>query len=139
MKQTDYFFNENVTIHEGLSTGAITSASMFFTKEHIYIIPANSHQVLGTLHTLTDFTNSADFINDLVGKIETLSADNLHKTMQSFLPEDYIYDIVSLKKFTINTGWLTAGIRLKKQGGKLKTINIRPRAQLKQLKAFYNL
>jgi len=139
MKKTDYFFNGNVTIHEGLTTGALTNASMYFTKEYVYIIPNHSHQVLGLEHKTTDFTNSAEFIVDLKSKIEFMTPNEFHDSMKLFLPDKFINGIISLDKFTINTGWLTAGIRLKKRGGKLKTISLKPRAQLKELKAFYNL
>jgi len=139
MKKSDYFFNKNVTIHEGLTTAKLTNASMYFTKEYIYIVPNHSLQVLRLEHTSTDFKNSKDFITDLESKIESMSPNEFHYSMKSFLPKKFIYGIISLDKFTINSEWLTAGIRLKKRGDKLKRISFRPRIQLKELKAFYNL
>ena len=140
MKKSEYIFNNNAFINEGFSTGTITKAAMYFTKEYIYIIPDLSQQILGNKeYTTTEYTNSESFLLDLESKIDTISSNDFHKMMQSFLPENLVNGIVSLDKFTISTGWLTAGIKLKAKGGKLKTISLKPRAQLSELKAFYNL
>jgi len=142
MKQSDYFFSENATINEGITTGKITNAAIYFTKDYFYIIPFDSLAVVGggtlTTHATTEtFTNSAEFLVFIQSNITQLSDLEFHKHMTDFLPEDRIIKISSLNKFSIKTGWLTAGIKFKKYEGSLKTMSVKPKEILASLKDFY--
>jgi hypothetical protein len=139
MKESEYIFNRKATINEGITTGRITKAAMYFTKEYIYIIPLDSLGNLGMDFITTEYTNANDFLSIMEQQMEQVSRSKFHDTMKSFLPSERIFPIRNLEKFVINTGWLTAGIKLKTQNSKLKVISIRPRDEIKRIKAFYQL
>ena len=139
MNKTEYYICENATINEGITTGTITHANMIFVKDYIYIIPFDSLGVMGNKATTTEFTNSDDFMDYLMANIESLPFYDFHEKMRSFLPEERIFTVKALRKLKISTGWLTAGMRIKKESGNLKVINIKPKSLLKELKSFYKL
>jgi hypothetical protein len=139
MNNTAYIFKNFVNINEGITTGTITNAAMFFTKEYFYVIPLDAFGSTGMTVTQTDYTNTEEFISYITQNIDNLSQFELHKIMVDFLPPNRIHKIVTLDKFSIKTGWLTGGIRYKQIGENLKIVNIQPKKIRVKLKEFYNV
>ena len=139
MKNTEYHICENATINEGITTGTITHAAMIFVEDYIYIIPFDGLGVMGNKTTTTEYTNTEDFLDKIKAEIELLPFYDFHEKMRSFLPNDRIFTVKALRKFQISTGWLTAGIKIKKEGGNSKSISIKPKSLLSKLKSFYKL
>jgi hypothetical protein len=133
---TDYIFASKTDINEGLTTGEVTKAAIFFTKQHLFVVPFQGVNVWDT--SKTKYTNSDDFLNDLNQVIDTMSVTEFENKMIDFLPNDRVYRIDALEKFDIRTGFL-GGIRLKKTGEQLQAINVQPKSLRADIKTFYNL
>jgi hypothetical protein len=56
------------------------------------------------------------------------------------LPQERIYYIPGLEKFSIQVGfWIFGGIQIRRKGGPLQAFNIQPRALREEIKAFYRI
>ncbi len=135
----DYIYIPKADINEGISSGTITKAALYFTKEYLFVLPFESLQVL-LAATETRFNNIKEYVTDLNKQIPDLDTPSFHNLLLSMLKEDRIYKISELEKFSIQVGmWIFGGMRLKKKGGQLQSFNIQPKALREQLKIFYNL
>jgi hypothetical protein len=135
IENTDYIFAPKADINEGLTTGEVTKASVFFTKTYMFILPFHGVNVWD--ESKTKYSNSKEFLDDLNLRIKQLSVDEFENMMVDFLPNDRVYRMKALEKFNINTG-LLGGIRLKKPGEQLQAINLQPRTLRSEVKNFYS-
>jgi len=135
----DFIYVPKADINEGLSSGTITKAALYFTKEYLFVLPFESLQVL-LATTETKFDNMKDFVSDLNRLIPDLNTANFHSQLLSMLSEDRVYHISDLEKFTVQVGfWIFGGMRLRKKGGSLQAFNIQPKALREKIKDFYGL
>jgi len=133
----DYIYVPKADINEGISSGTITKAALYFTKEYLFVLPFESLQVL-LAATETKFNNIKEYVSDLNKQIPDLDTSAFHSLLLSMLKEDKIYRISELDKFSIQVGfWIFGGMRLRKKGGRLQSFNIQPKALREQLKMFY--
>ena len=138
-KNIDYIYVPKADINEGISSGTITKAALYFTKEYLFVLPFESLQVLQAA-TQTKFNSIKDYVDDLNKQIPDLDAPAFHSLLLSMLKEERVCQISELAKFAIQVGvWIFGGMRLRKKGGPLQSINIQPRALRERIKAFYNL
>ncbi len=135
----DYIYIPKVDINEGISSGTITKAALYFTKEYLFVLPFESLQVL-LAATNTKFNNIKEYVTDLNKQIPDLDISAFHSLLLSMLKEERVYRIAELEKFSIQVGiWIFGGLRLKKKSGQLQSFNIQPKALREQIKAFYKL
>ncbi len=135
----EYIYVPQADINEGVTSGTITKAALYFTKEYLFVVPFESLQVL-LAATETKFNNIMEYVTDLNKQIPDLDTTLFHNLLLGMLKEDRIYKISELEKFSIQVGvWIFGGIRLKKKGGPLQSFNIQPKALREQIKMFYNL
>ncbi|NJO92309.1 MAG: hypothetical protein HC831_27570 [Chloroflexia bacterium] len=135
----DYIYVPKADINEGISSGTITKAALYFTKEYLFVLPFESLLVL-LATTETRFNNIKEYVTDLNKQLPDLDTPSFHNLLLSMLKEERIYKISELEKFSIQVGvWIFGGMRLKKKGGPLQSINIQPKALREQLKMFYSL
>ncbi len=133
----DYIYVPKADINEGVSSGTITKAALYFTKEYLFVMPFESLQVL-LAATDIKFNNIKEYVTDLNKQIPDLDTSAFHSLLLSMLKKDRIYKISELDKFVIQIGlWIFGGLRIKKKGGKLQSFNIQPKALREQLKVFY--
>ncbi len=137
--KTDYIYAPKVDINEGISSGTITKGAVFFTKEYFYVIPFESLKVLGATAE-SKFHSVSEFTSDLYKQIPATSVDDFQAQMKTYLPDERIYRINELNKFTIQVGfWIFGGMRVRRDGKQLQTFNIQPKQLRADLKAFYGL
>ena len=137
--KTDYIYAPKVDINEGISSGTITKAAMFFTKEYFYVIPFESLKVLGA-NMESKYHSVNDFVSDLFKQIPEINIDDFHGQMVSYLPPERIYWVNELDKFTIQVGfWIFGGMRVKKKWQQLQTFNLQPKSLRAELKLFYRM
>jgi hypothetical protein len=135
----DYIYVPKADINEGITSGTITKAALYFTKEFLFVLPFESLQVL-LAATETKFNNIKEYVTDLNKQIPDLDTSSFHNLLLSMLKDERIYKISELEKFSIQVGvWIFGGMRLKKKGHQLQSFNIQPKALREQLKKFYNL
>jgi hypothetical protein len=138
MKKQDYIFVVKTDINEGFSTGTITKAALFFTKQFMFALPYESISVLGMTTTVT--TNPTELITELLPKLNDLTLEAFEKMMVEKLEPKRIYEIKELEKFSIQVGfWVFGGMTIKKKGGSRQTINVQPKAKRAEIKEFYGL
>jgi len=137
--KTDYIYAPKVDINEGISSGTITKAAMFFTKEYFYVIPFESLKVLGATAE-SKFHSVSEFISDLYKQVPNTSVEDFQAQMKAYLPDERIYRVNELDKFTIQVGfWIFGGMRVKKKWKQLQVFNVQPKQLRADLKAFYGL
>lgn len=140
IENKDYIYVKKVDINEGITTGTITKASLLFTARYIFVVPFGSLQSLGMTMTTTDYTNTEEFLADLEAKLETATAEEIEQQLLSFLPEDRVFEVAQLKKFSVTVGfWLFGGMRIAKTDGSTKVINVQPKAQRAAIKEFFGM
>lgn len=133
----DYIYVPKADINEGLASGTITKAALYFTKEYLFVMPFESLQVL-LAATETKFNNIKEYVDDLNRQIPDLDSKAFHGLLLSMLKEDRVYKIAELEKFSIQVGfWIFGGMRLRKKGGQLQAFNIQPKTLREELKRFY--
>ena len=134
----DYIFVEKADINEGLTSGTVSKIAMYFTKDYFFIIPYNSVHLWGS--TKTDFNNADEFIEDTNSKINLITVEEFQNTCINFLPNERVYKVDALQKFTIQVGFLMfGGMRVKKMGEQVQSVNIQPKSVRAKIKDFYNL
>ena len=112
---------------------------MFFTKEYFYVIPFESLKVLGATAE-SKFHSVSEFISDLYKQIPATSVEDFQAQMKTYLPDERIYRINELNKFTIQVGfWIFGGMRVRRDGKQLQTFNVQPKQLRADLKVFYGL
>ncbi len=137
--KTDYIYAPKVDINEGIATGTITKAAVFFTKEYFYVIPFESLTVLGA-SAEQKYHSPNEFIDDLLKQIPNTGVEDFQAQMLTYLPDERIYRINELDKFTIQVGfWIFGGMRVRKHGKQLQSFNIQPKQLRADLKTFYGL
>jgi hypothetical protein len=138
-ENVDFIFVPKSDMNEGLTTGTITKASLYFTKEYLFVVPLESLEVLqGT--TQTKYNSMKMYVEDFNKQIPDLDIDAFHSLLLSLLKEDRIYRIADLEKFSVQVGfWIFGGMRLRKKGGQLQSFNIQPKALRAQISAFYGI
>ena len=137
--QTDYIYLPKVDINEGISSGTITKAAMFFTKEHFYVIPFESLKILEATAE-SKFNSVNEFVNQLLKQIPDTGVKDFHAQMKSYLPDERAYCVNELDKFTIQVGfWIFGGMSVKKKWQQLQVFNIQPKQLRADLQAFYGL
>ncbi len=138
-EKTDYIYTPKVDINEGISSGTITKAAMIFTKEYFYVIPFESLKVLGA-NVESKFHSVSEFIDDLFKQLPDTQLDDFYGQMKTYLPNERIYRVNELDKFTIQIGfWIFGGMRVKKKWQQLQVFNIQPKSLRAELKLFYGL
>ena len=103
MKKQDYVFVVKTDINDGFSTGTITKAALFFTKQFMFALPYESISVLGMTTTVT--TNPTELITELLPKLNDLTYEAFEKMMVEKLEPKRIYEIKELEKFSIQVGF----------------------------------
>lgn len=135
----DYVYVPKADINEGLASGTITKAALYFTREYLFVLPFESLQVL-LAATETKFNNVKDYVSDLNKQIPDLDTSSFHSLLLSMLKEERVYRIADLEKFSVQVGfWIFGGMRLRKKGGPLQAFNIQPKALREKISRFYVL
>lgn len=135
----DYIYVPKIDMNEGLSSGTITRAALYFTREYLFVLPFESLQVL-LAATETKYNHMKDYVSDLNKQLPDLNILAFNSLMLSMLKEERIYKIADLEKFSVQVGfWIFGGLRLRKKGGPLQVFNIQPRALREEIKKFYGL
>ena len=133
----DYIYVPKADVNEGISSGTITEAALYFTKEYLFVMPFESLQVLLSA-TETKFNNIKEYVADLNKQIPEIDTSAFHSLLLSILKKERVYKVSELEKFSIQVGfWIFGGLRLRKKGGQLQSFNIQPKALREQLSVFY--
>ena len=100
------------------------------TPKYIFVIPHGSIGVLGMVATSTKYSNTAELLSELEGKLAESETGQIEQGLQDFLPEDRILEVSEFKKLSVKVGfWLLAGMKIAKVDGNAKVINVQPKAQ----------
>ena len=134
----DYLFVKKADINEGLTSGTVSKAAIYFTKEYFFIIPFDSVHIWDS--SKIDFNNAKEFIEDINTREEQISVEEFQNICNDFLPNERVYKVDTLEKFIIQVGFLIfGGMRIKKIGEQVQSVNIQPKSLRAQIKAFYGL
>ena len=130
-------FVKQAGLNEVLSTGTMTEAALFFTKQYLFVVPLLSLSVLGYTATETS-TNSEDLLKDIIPQLKEQSVEDFVLQMTAKLPPERVYVIAELEIFSINVGWwIFGGMTIKKKGGSRHTINLQPKGLRASISQFY--
>ena len=133
----DFVFVKQAGLNEGLSTGTMTEAALFFTKQYLFVVPLLSLSVLGYTAKETS-TNSEDLLKDIIPQLKEQSVEDFVLQMTAKLPPERVYVIAELETFSINVGWwIFGGMTIKKKGGSRQTINLQPKGLRASISQFY--
>lgn len=139
-ENTEYIYVPKVDINEGFNTGEITKAAMFLTKKFIFIVPLDSIGVKGNVTTKTKYTETKEYLNDLQTRIKSLSVEEFEQEMKEKLDMKRIFEIKKLEKLNVQVGfWIFGGMKMRKHGESLKSINVQPKRKRAEIRKFYNL
>jgi len=134
----EYIFVKEADINEGLTSGTISKASIYFTKEYFFIIPFESEHIWKTSNT--DYTNTKEFIEFINTYIENFSINEFQNKCIDFLPNERVYNIDALEKFSMQVGFsIIGGMKMKKYGEQVQVANIQPKSLRSKIKKFYKL
>jgi hypothetical protein len=138
-KNVDYIYVPQADINEGISSGIITKAALYFTKEYLFVVPFESLEIL-LAGVETKNENLKDYVADLNKQIPDLDIESFHSLLLSLLKPERIYKISELEKFSIQIGfWIFGGIQIRKKGGPLQAFNVQPKTIREEIKVFYGL
>jgi len=115
MDVKNYIYVPKSDINEGFTTGTITKAALFFTKQYLFILPFKSIGQLGMETTKVNYDNMEDYIDDLNNRISSLEISDFENELKENLPEDRVFAISDLDKFSVKTGFF-GGMSIKKTG-----------------------
>jgi hypothetical protein len=133
----DFIYVPKADINEGLTTGTITKAALYFTREYLFVVPFESLEVLKA-GMETKFNNMKDYVADLNRQIPELDPLSFESLLLSLLKPERIYRIADLEKFSVQVGfWIFGGLHIKKKGGQLQAFNVQPKALREKIKNFY--
>jgi hypothetical protein len=133
----DFIYVPKADINEGLTTGTITKAALYFTREYLFVVPFESLEVLKA-GMETKFNNMKDYVADLNRQIPDLDPLSFESLFLSLLKPERIYRIAELEKFSVQVGfWIFGGLHIKKKGGQLQAFNVQPKALREKIKNFY--
>ena len=134
----EYIFVKKADINEGLTSGTVSKAAVYFTKDYFFVIPFDSIHIWDS--SKTDFNNAKEFIEDLNTRGEQISVEEFQNTCIDFLPNERVYKVDALEKFSMQVGFLIfGGMRMKKPGEQVQVANIQPKSVRARIKAFYGL
>ncbi|MCD4792417.1 MAG: hypothetical protein K8R54_04230 [Bacteroidales bacterium] len=134
----DFLFVPKADINEGLTSGTVSKSAIYFTKEYFFVIP------FGSLHiwdnSKMDFNNAKEFIEDINSRADSISVEEFQNNCVDFLPNERVYKVDALEKFSIQVGFLIfGGMRMKKPGEQVQAANIQPKSLRAEIKKFYGL
>ena len=136
-ENSDFILVRKVDMNEGLSTGTITKAALFFTASYMFVVPFESIAVLG-YKTEKSIGDIADLILTLIPQLKDQSVEDFELQMIGKLPPERVYEIADLETFSVNVGWwIFGGMTIQKKGGSRQTINVQPTAMRTQISQFY--
>ena len=137
-KSIDYIFAKKVDLNEGLTTGTVTKAAVYFTKNYFFVIPLDSINIWSGSDT--DYNNAKDFIKDMNKKANEITIEEFQNELIDFLPNERVYKVDALDKFQIQVGfWIFGGMRIRKPGEQLQAFNVQPKSLRAELQKFYGL
>jgi hypothetical protein len=137
-KNIDYIYVPKADINEGISSGVITKAALYFTKDFMFVIPFESLEIL-LAGVETKNQNLKDYVSDLNKQIPDLDIDSFHSLLLSLLKPERIYKISELEKFSIQVGfWIFGGIQIRRKNGPLQAFNVQPKLLREEIKQFYS-
>ena len=140
MTSTTYILIDKIDLNEGFSTGTITKACMLLTPSFIFMFPFDSIGQLGLYTTQTTYHNTTEFIAVLKEQLEKEPISSVEESIKKVLPEERVYQVNDLAKFTVQVGfWIFGGLQLKKKGGSLQAVNVQPKSTRQAIKEFYKL
>lgn len=132
----DFLFIETADMNDGLTSGTVSKVAIWFTKEYFFVVPYTSDHIWGS--TKTEFKNAEEFLHNLNSNMNNFSVEEFQNKCINFLPNSKIFKIENLEKFNIKTGIMfLGGIKVKKIGEQLQTINIQPKSVRVELKKFF--
>jgi len=138
-RNVDYIYVAKADLNEGVATGIITKAALYFTKEYLFVLPFGSLRVL-LAGTGSNYFKMEQFVKDLDKQIHDLSIENFQYLLLNQLHAERIYKIAELEEFTIQVGfWIFGGMQIRGKDGPLQSINIQPRALREKIKEFYGI
>lgn len=134
----DYLFIKKADINEGLTSGTVSKSAIYFTKEYFFVIPFDSVHIWDS--SKTDFNNAKEFIEDINSKAESIPVEEFQNMCIDFLPNERVYKVDALEKFSMQVGFLIfGGMRMKKAGEQVQVANIQPKSLRSEIKKFYGL
>ena len=134
----EYIFVKKANINEGLTSGTVSKAAFYFTKDYFFVIPFDSVHIWDS--SKTDFNNAKEFIEDINKRGEQISVEEFQNICINFLPNERVYKVDALEKFKMQVGFLIfGGMRMKKTGEQVQVANIQPKSLRSQIKKFYGL
>lgn len=137
---TDFLFVPKVDVNEGFTTGTVTKAAMVMTHAFVFIVPFSGVSMMGNKATTTTGTNVTQFLDEFMADAKKMTTSDAEKKLQSFLPENRVFEVAKLKQFSVQVGfWLFGGMRMAKEGGTFQVINVQPKEMRMKIKEFYGL
>lgn len=138
IQDKDFIIVPKADINEGLSTGTITKAALYFTREYLFVVPFESLEFLKA-GMETKFNSMKDYVADLNRQIPDLDPLSFESLLLSLLKPERVYRIAELEKFSVQVGfWILGGLHIKKKGGQLQAFNVQPKALREKIKNFYS-
>lgn len=134
----DFLFVPKADINEGLTSGTVSKSAIYFTKEYFFVIPFDSVHIWD--NSKTDYNNAKEFIKDINLRANSISVEEFQNNCVDFLPNERVYKVDALEKFSIQVGFLIfGGMRMKKPGEQIQAVNIQPKSLRAEIKKFYGL
>jgi hypothetical protein len=140
----DYVYVPTIDVNEGLMTGTITKACLVGTKKFLFVVPMEAVHAQGTFMGDTtkwtlDAANPRESVEKLLAQ-DDLTVEQLEETLKGLLEGDEqrrVFELGSVEKFQVKTGWLSGGVHIQVPGEGKKAMNIRGKEHKQALGAFY--
>jgi hypothetical protein len=138
IENQDYIFVPKIDVNEGITSGTVSKAALYCSKNYFYIIPFGSVNIWN--QSDSKFINAETFIKDMNSRIASLNIDEFQEYMRNFLPAERVYHVHTLEKFSVQVGFfIFGGVRIKKPGEGVQVMNVQPKAKRLAIKNFYGL
>lgn len=139
-ENADFIFVPKVDINEGISSGQITKAAAFFTKNYFFTMPLDTMAFKGDVIENTKYPNMQAYIDDLHQGLNEMTVRDFENELKNLLDDKYIYQMSMMEKFVVKVGfWFFGGISMRREDGPLQSMNVQPKAKREAIKAFYGI
>ena len=140
VENQDYIYLTKSDINEGLSTGTVTKAAIFFTKNYIFVIPFDSTNIFGGGGVDKKFKDIHQYIKDLISRIQDTHIEDFENEMKTILPDERVFEVAELEKLKVDVGFaFFGGLSFKRKNEQRKVATAQPKKKRKQIKEFYGL
>ncbi len=140
IEEKDFIFIKKAYKNELLSTGFIRKASVFFTPNHVFVLPydASFHWALESFSVTSEGFDVESFVDEVIESLSEYTLEEFEVHMLRQIPSAWQFEIKKLKIFS-QSNWLKifGTLKLKREIGDRKILYTSSR-KINAIRGFYS-